>query len=259
MQKWLPISIALLLIAACSTSPTGRKQILLFSEQQLAAMGQQSFTSMKADLKVAQQSVQNNYVQCIAEHIIAQLPNDDPSQWEIVVFDNEQSNAFALPGKKIGVYTGILKVATDQHQVAAIIGHEVGHVLAQHANERVSTGQLASLGNEVANRALDNYDSEYSTLIRAALGLGTQYGVLLPFSRTHESEADLIGLELMSKAGFNPSGAVTLWQNMRQANGKQVPEWMSTHPSPDTRIKDLKASLPRFTPLYQQQNNKPKC
>ena len=136
-----------LTIASCATSPTGRSQVLLFPESQLSEMGVQAFSSMKENIKISQKPVHNDYVQCIADSVTQHVPRDVfDGKWEVVVFDDPQVNAFALPGGKIGVYTGLLDVAVNQHQVAAVMGHEVGHVIAHHGNERVSQSTLIGIG-----------------------------------------------------------------------------------------------------------------
>jgi len=198
-------------VGGCATSPTGRNQVLLYSDSQLSEMGSQAFSSMKESLDVSSKQVDNQYVQCIAQAIIRQVPDYVfAGTWEVVVFDDAQVNAFALPGGKIGVYTGLMNVAENQHQLAAVIGHEVGHVIAQHGNERMSQGTLINVGTQAAAQVMAAKQVGNSGAIMAAIGLGVQVGVQLPFSRTHESEADEIGLELMAKAGFDPRQSVNL-------------------------------------------------
>lgn len=250
-----------LTVASCATSPTGRNQILLFPESQLSEMGVQAFAGMKENIKISNKSVQNDYVQCIADSITVHVPKDVfDGKWEVVVFDDPQVNAFALPGGKIGVYTGLLDVAVNQHQVAAVMGHEVGHVIAQHGNERVSTNALIGIGQEAVNVALQANQVANSQLIMSGLGLGAQFGISMPFGRKHESEADEIGLELMAKAGFNPLQSVELWKNMQAASGGNAqPEFFSTHPSPKTRIKDLQAKMKPALATYQAAATRPNC
>lgn len=250
-------------LTSCTTSPTGRSQLMLAGGD-LSAQGAQSFEELKKKEKISANSKTNNYVQCVAQHIVQQVPRQygyKPEQWEVVVFDSEQINAFALPGAKIGVYTGLLNVAKNQEQLASVIGHEVGHVLAKHSNERMSNQMLAGLATAAAGVALS--DSKNRDLYLTALGLGATYGLILPYSRVHESEADEIGQDLMARAGFNPQGAVDMWKNMaKAAGGKAPPELLSTHPSPQTRIDKLTAGLPRYTPLYlraQAQGKVPNC
>jgi len=178
-----------------------------------------------------------------------------PQQWEVVVFEEEEPNAFALPGGKIGVNTGIVKVAKSQDQLATVLGHEVAHVIAHHANERVSQQAVAGTLMQVAGATLD-------PRLAAALGAGAQVGVLLPFSRTQESEADLVGLDLMASAGFDPRASVEFWQNMEKAGGAGTPEFLSTHPSGSTRMSDLRNRLPQAMQLYDQATQagrRPRC
>ncbi len=259
--KKIAVVATLLSLTACATSPTGRNQVLLYSESQLAQMGDQAFSGMKEELKISNKPVQNSYVECVARSITAQVPATVFSgQWEVVVFDDEQVNAFALPGGKIGVYTGLLEVAKNQHQLAAVIGHEVGHVIAEHGNERMSQSTLINLGTQAVGQVLAANEVAQSGPIMAAIGLGMQVGVQLPFSRTHESEADVIGLELMAKSGFNPRQSVDLWQNMDKASSGNRPlELLSTHPSPQSRIKNLQAHMNSALAQYKSAPNRPNC
>ncbi|MDW7548013.1 M48 family metallopeptidase [Pseudoalteromonas sp. McH1-7] len=239
----LAIAVAATLVG-CKTSPTGRTQLALYSEQQMDQMGVASFEQMKQEQKVYLSANTNRYVKCIANALIAQLPTHYANQqWEVVVFEDDSANAFALPGGKIGVHTGILNVAENQDQLAAVMGHEVGHVIAEHANERVSQSSILQLGLQAGAAVLEMNNVEYRNAILQGLGLGAQYGVALPFSRSHESEADVIGLDLMAKAGFNPEGSVALWQNMAKMSEQRPPEFMSTHPAPENRIKQLEANM----------------
>lgn len=248
MQTWLKLSTitATLAIAACSASPTGRNQLLLFSDQDMSNLGAQSFEQMKADQKVTTNNKAKAYVQCVTDAITKHVPKQPGfSKWEVVVFDSKQVNAFALPGGKIGVYTGLLDVAVNQDQLATVIGHEIAHVLADHSNERLSQSQIANAGLQITNVALGASEyAQYQGMTMAALGLGVQYGVLMPYGRTQESEADIVGLELMAKSGFDPRQSIDLWKNMAKASGgKQPPELLSTHPSHSTRIQDLQAKI----------------
>jgi predicted Zn-dependent protease len=151
-------------------------------------------------------------------------------------------NAFALPGRKIGVYQGLLAVADNQHQLATVIAHEIGHVLARHSNERISTQFAANAGLELVSAMAGEPTATKQTLF-GLLGLGTQVGILLPFNRNQESEADLIGLQLMSEAGFDPRQSVTLWQNMIEQGSESPPEFLSTHPSGESRIRALQENM----------------
>lgn len=261
VKQGLMLASAIFMLSACTTSPTGRSQILLYSDAQLAQSGAQAFAGMKQETPISSATLTNRFVQCIADKIIAQLgPNERSDDWEVVVFDSEQVNAFALPGKKIGVYTGLLGIAENQHQIAAVIGHEVGHVLAQHGNERMSQSTLIGISQEAVNIALQSNDVAQSGAIMSALGLGVQVGVALPFSRAHESEADVIGLDLMSKAGFDPRQSVNLWQNMNRASSGNRPlEILSTHPAPETRMANLNANMANALAQYNAVKDKPNC
>ena len=239
-------------LLSCATSPEGRKQLTLFPDSEMDAMGVQSFDQIKKQTPLTKDANVKRYIECIANRIIPHVAqNPNPQKWEVQVFEDKQANAFALPGYKIGVYTGLLKYAKNQDQVAAVMGHEVAHVIAKHSNERVSSQTAMQTGMSIASVLLGSTEeNSNNALILAGLGLGAQYGVILPFSRKHESEADLIGLDLIAKAGFNPAESVTLWQNMSQA-GAAPPEFMSTHPANSTRIKQLRSRIPKANIVYQ--------
>jgi len=231
-------------LSACTKSSTGRNQIMLFSEAQLSQMGSQSFEELKKKEKISQDRKLNNYVQCVANAVTKQVPSSVHSgNWEVVVFDSKQVNAFALPGGKIGVYTGILDVAKGQDQLAAIIGHEIGHVIEHHSNERLSANQLAQVGLTLTSAALETTEIENKRLIQVGAALGVQYFGIMPYSRSHESEADIVGQDLMAQAGFKPNAAISLWQNMAKISKGAPPEFLSTHPSNQTRINALSDHL----------------
>jgi predicted Zn-dependent protease len=242
---------------ACATSPTGRRQFLMMSEAQMAEMGRAAFTDMQSRTPRSLDSRQTSYVRCVANAIIAILTPSElrpiaVDRWEIELFADPTANAFALPGGKIGVHTGLLGVAVTQGQLATVLGHEVSHVLARHGNERVSQSALAQSGMAAAQILLGADTPEKEQLF-GLLGLGMQYGVLMPFGRAQESEADEIGILLLARAGFNPRESVTLWQNMaRGSGGPSPPEFMSTHPSHSTRIRRLEAAMPVALRFYEQ-------
>jgi predicted Zn-dependent protease len=251
MTKAITLTLILIVLTSCATSPEGRHQLTLIPEDQMNTMGAQSFEQIKQQTPISKDKNINQYILCIANQIIPQVKqNPNPERWEVVVFDDDQANAFALPGYKIGVYTGLLKYAKNQDQVATVMGHEIAHVIANHGNERVSGQMATQAGLDLASAALGGTQDPNNAMILAGLGLGVQYGITLPFSRTHESEADLIGLDLMAKAGFDPKESVTLWQNMSQA-GTSPPEFLSTHPSNATRIKQLQNRIPPANFDYQ--------
>ena len=248
--EWLSVLCLGLIVLACATSPTGRRQLTLFSEQDMAQLGSRSFAQIKEEQKISDNAEINLYVECVTHALTTSLSPEWQNGWEVVVFEDESANAFALPGRRMGVNTGLLQVAETPDQLATVLGHEVSHVQAQHGNERVSQQVAAQIGLSVAAATTDA-DTASGRATLAALGLGAQYGILLPFSRTHESEADILGLEIMARSGFEPGESLLLWQNMAQAGGAQPPEWMSSHPSHRTRINDLTHALPKTRALSE--------
>jgi len=178
---------------------------------------------------------------------------ENPSSWEVVVFQSDELNAFALPGKKIGVYEGMMKFADSEDQLAAVIGHEIGHVEEGHGAKRVNSEMTTQLGIDLASAALGQASGVAPEQMAALLGAGAQYGLLLPYSRNQELEADRVGLTYMAKAGFNPQAAVTLWQKMGQkGGGGGPPTFMSTHPANAERIAQLQKMMPEAMAAYKQ-------
>lgn len=253
-MKPITLTLLALLVAACSTSPLGRNQLILFPSGEMAQMGAAAFQDIQQQTPVSKDPRVNRYVTCVSEHIIRALPNGDPDDWEVRVFDEGSANAFALPGGKIGVHTGLLDVAENQDQLATVIGHEVAHVLANHSNERVSTNFVTQSGLQLAQLAV-GADTPMKQQLFGLLGVGAQVGVILPFSRAQEAEADLVGLELMAKAGFDPRESVKLWQNMQAQGGERPPEFLSTHPSSERRINELNARVRDYMPLSLEARN----
>ena len=257
---FLLTAVAVALVAACATSPLGRKQFIVISDDSINSQGVASFQQMQKELPRSDNSRVVGYVQCVSDHVTRQVPNLPnaaqlavPPSWEVGVFASDDVNAFALPGGKIGVFTGLLKVATTQDQLAAVIGHEVVHVLARHSAERASANIPAQIGGAFA--------SAYGVGQLYSMGVSALF--LLPYSRSHESEGDLLGLDLMAMAGFDPRASVTLWQNMAKASGGQKPpEILSTHPSDETRMQDLNGRMKVALELYVQakgQGRNPRC
>lgn len=236
-------------LAACATSPLGHRQLQLFPEEQIAEMGASAFQQLKAKTPESDDSSTNSYVTCVADAITSEL--GPGREWEVVVFEDEAVNAFALPGGKIGVYTGLLEVAENQDQLAAVIGHEVSHVIAEHGNARMSAAVVTQAGLTAAQIYASSSGGEQQQIL-GLLGLGAQVGVLLPYGRSQETEADLLGLDLMARAGFDPRESTDLWRNMAAAGGEQPPEFLSTHPSHETRIETLTERMPRGLKLYSQ-------
>jgi predicted Zn-dependent protease len=235
-------------------------------------MGVEAFEQIKSKGKVSGDSQATGYVNCVANAITTVLgPKEVPGEsgpWEVRVFQDETANAFALPGRKIGVHTGLLTVAKNQDQLATVLGHEIGHVIARHGAERVSdqhAAELAAGGAGALLGALGDPSSPSHGLLMAALGVGVQAGAqvtVLKFSRIQESEADRLGLDLMARAGFDPRESVPLWQNMAAASKGQPIEFLSTHPSHETRIQDLQRRIPQNLPIAEQahaQGHNPHC
>jgi len=241
-------------LSACATSPLGRAQLVLFPDSEMAAMGVSAFDEMKKKTPQMQDATLNRYVECVAQAVAREAagkPHAAP-RWDVVVFQDETANAFALPGGKIGVHSGLLKIAKTPDQLATVIGHEIAHVLANHSNERVSTNFATESGLQLAAALSGAAGSATQQQLFALLGVGAQVGVLLPFSRAQEREADLMGLDLMAAAGFNPDQSIALWRNMEAAGGSRPPEFLSTHPGTSSRIHDLQARLSISRPLYEQ-------
>lgn len=259
---WVTLAVCAWL-NGCATSPTGRSQLLLYPESEMTQMGLTAYEQIKQETPIAKDSATNRYVNCVAKALIKEASprSGARSNWEVTVFKDDAANAFALPGGKIGVNTGLLKLAKNQDQLAAVIGHEIGHVEAQHANARVSAAMATSLGLQTAQVVAGVATPEYQQLV-GLLGVGAQYGILMPYNRGQESEADYLGLELMAKAGFDPRESVQLWRNMAKASPGAPPEFLSTHPASSTRIRQLEADMAAVMPLYEnarRQGRIPNC
>ena len=248
-------------LAACATttSPTGRTQYVgAVPQAQLNQMGAQAFAQLKAQKAQTSNAGQRDYVACVTRAIIAQLPAEARSGWETAVFADNEPNAFALPGGKVGVYTGIFNVARNQDQLAAVIAHEIGHVLSRHHDERITRQMGAQAIVGVAGAAAGNYGQ----LVSQGGSLLAQTGFLLPGSRAQETEADVVGQQLMARAGFDPRGAVSLWQNTIAAGGGRPPQWLSTHPDPQARIGELQKRAADLVPTMEaarKAGNVPRC
>jgi predicted Zn-dependent protease len=258
----LGVCVAVVL-AACAQSPTGRNQLVLKSDAALAAEGQRQFNMIREQMPMVRDRATIDYVACVADAIVAELEGKDAEMyWELAIIDAPDINAFVLPGGKISVFSGILSVAQNEHQLAAVIGHEVAHVTAQHANERASRGSVAGVGIDIAAILLGGGYANQTRAAQQTLGMGAALGIMNPFSRKQETEADIIGLEYMAKAGFDPRESVTLWKNMAEKNESRVPEFMSTHPSGDTRIESLVSQFPKTLAYYNEAKAKgqePNC
>jgi predicted Zn-dependent protease len=240
-----------LALAACEESPTGRKQVTLVPDAQMAEIGARSFEELLRTRSLSQDRRVQAYVGCVAQALVDALP-EPRGRWTVAVLDDPSPNAFALPGGKIGVHTGMLRVARTPDQLAAVIGHEIGHVLADHSNERLTQELAVQGGLMLVDLLAEEPGSFKHEALRKALGLGAEYGVLLPYSRTHESEADRIGRDLMAKAGFDPRASLELWQAMSRLGGEQPLAFLSTHPSHDSRIQDLSQGMDASVALFDE-------
>lgn len=252
------------LTSGCETNPyTGRSQLLMTSVSQEMQMGAQAYSQVKSDpkVKLSQDPREIEPVKRVASHIIEAAKRSKYAeeakqfQWEVTVIkDDKTMNAFALPGGKIAVYTGIFPVAKTEAGLAAVLGHEVTHALARHGAERMSQGQLTNAALQVVGAAAgaSGVNPLLSQGAMAALGAGAQVGVLLPFSRKHESEADYIGILLAADAGYDPRESVHLWERMEQlSSGGGPAEFLSTHPGHETRIEQLQKWMPEAMGIYQ--------
>ena len=252
---YLPCLVMLGLLGGCVTNPdTGRSQLMLVSPGEEAQMGLTSFEQIKRQEKICTDPVLNARVTRIGRRIAASVGREIPNaQWEFVVFDSPQVNAFALPGGKVGVYTGLLKLATTDDELAIVMGHEIAHVTSRHGAERTSQnyaiagiGALAAIGMEAKN-----VDPNKRNFILSAYGVGSQVGFALPYSRLHESEADSIGIKFAAGAGYDPRAAAVFWRKMAAQGGTKPPAFLSTHPADADRIANLSQLAPQYMPLYQ--------
>ncbi len=245
----------ILLLMACTTTPiTGSKKLIFTSRQQENAMGEKAFKEIIQKEKIDENSLLAKQVHEIGKRLAISADRPD-FKWEFKVFQGKQINAFCLPGGKIGFYAGMAKVANTPDRIAAVLAHEIGHALARHGGQRLT----AHLGQEIligvlAATTLSELQNDKRDLTIAALGLATSVGLILPFSRDNESEADEIGIMLMSAAGFNPAEAITLWERMETMTGTSGPTFLSTHPSHSKRQEKLKTLLPRAQAIYMRKN-----
>jgi len=224
---------------------TGRKQLVDISHEQEMALGLQSYNQILSQSRVISQGEAVDIVRETGQRIGKAAADVDPGfQWEFNVIDSEQANAFALPGGKVAVYTGLLPVAKNADGLAAIMGHEIAHAIARHGAERMAYQKLIQFGTMAASVALGGMDIGTQQAVMGALGVGSQYGVLLPFSRKHETEADYMGLVFLARACFDPTEAPRLWQRMGKLSKGAPEEFMSTHPSSETRIRQFQEWMP---------------
>jgi len=231
-------------VVACSENPsTGRSQLVLIDDATLAGLGAAAWRDALSKMPQAKAPAQQRRLEQIGSAVVAASRRADLN-WEFAVFDSPELNAFVLPGGKVGFYRGLMDFAQSDGEIAAVIGHEIGHVEAHHAAERMSQQLLLQMGVRVAAAVLSEEYGQNAEAIAGALGMGVMYGVVLPYSRAHELEADTLGVKLMRNASFDPSDAVTFWERMVAANGRNPSalELLSTHPADKRRLEALRAA-----------------
>jgi len=262
--RWLPILLFALYFAYYYFSNqeqvplTGRTQLVDMTREQEAALGLQSYQQILGQSRVLEHGQEVEAVRAIGEKLAlaARAMDLDPGfDWEFNVIESNQANAFALPGGKVAVYTGLLPIAENVDGLSAVMGHEIAHAIARHGAERMAHQKLTQLGTMAAGMALGDLDVQTQRMVMGALGAGAQYGLLMPFSRSHESEADYMGLLFLARACFDPREAPRLWERMGQGGDQAPPEFMSTHPSSETRIRQFEEWMPEALATREQYCN----
>ncbi len=262
------ISYFLILISffclSCSSVPiTGRKQVSFIPESTMLNMSFQQYQEFVKTNALSKNQEESNMVKKVGKRIQGAVEqyfaqNNMSHElkdyaWEFNLVESNDVNAWAMPGGKVVVYTGILPVTKDENGLAVVMGHEVAHAVAKHGNERMSQELMTQMGETAVSVALSGKSDMTKQVVSAAYGYGSQYGILLPYSRLHESEADYLGLIFMAMAGYDPHHAVDFWQRMADTkNGETVPEFMSTHPSDDTRIRKIREKIPEAMQYYKK-------
>ncbi len=256
---------ATLALAGCFTNPvTGRKSLVLYTPEQELSLGAQSFADVAKTEKVSTDRAANERVHRVGQRIAQAVGNEMPNaSWEFTVFDSPEVNAFALPGGKVGVYSGLLRLATSDDELAIVMGHEIGHVIARHGAERMSEASIMAGLGEFGATALQPKVADPKTLemVKMAYGGLTTIGRTLPHSRTQESEADRMGVIFAARAGYDPRAAITFWEKMMtqpksSSNSGIVAALLSSHPADEKRIANLQAIMPEMIPIYQANRRK---
>lgn len=252
------------LLISCATVPiTGRKQLAVVPNSQIIPMSFDNYTQVLKESKLSTNAEQTASIKRVGAKIkgaVEKYMADnnlssslDGYNWEFNLIESEQVNAWCMPGGKVAFYTGILPICKDETGIAVVMGHEVAHAIASHGRERMSQGLVQQLGGIALSEAIKTKPQETQALFHTAYAVGSQYGALLPYSRLHETEADKLGLIFMAMAGYNPEEAPKLWERMKALSGGQsVPQFMSTHPSNDTRIKELTQYMPEALIYYKK-------
>lgn len=265
--RLLPLLFALIaglfiLVKGCQEGPFGRRQIVAMNPEQEARLGVQAFQQVLAESEVINQGKVFEAVKRVSGRIADAAEKKEVKdelkvaypkyQWDFRLVKSNQVNAFCLPGGKIVVYTGIVPVAKNETGLATVLGHEIGHALAHHGSERMARQELVNLGTQAVAGSLSDLSPRQRMEVMAVLGAGSQYGISLPFDRRQESEADHIGLILMAAAGYDPRESIAFWQRMEEVGGAHPPEFSSTHPSHQHRIRDLKELMRTALPFYER-------
>ncbi|MBL8530312.1 MAG: M48 family metallopeptidase [Hyphomonadaceae bacterium] len=228
---------ALVLVAGCATNPeTGRSQLILIDESQLQQASLQAWSEMRQQTPQWRNAAAQRRLEAVGRRVVNAAGRGNQS-WEFVLFDSDQKNAFVLPGGQVGFYRGLYEICDVDDYMATVLGHEVGHVTGRHAAERYSREAATQTALQVAGTQIN------SQLAMAALGLGAQVGLSLPFSREQEAEADILGINYMHAAGYDVRQAIPFWQRMGSGGGSRPPEFLSTHPDPDNRIARIRAYI----------------
>ena len=248
---FLSVSLVLVAVWGCRTAPvSGRRQVLIMPEDREIQMGVTAYEEILAEEQVSSNRKYTEIVERVGRRIAAVAGRPD-YDWEFRVIASETPNAFALPGGKVAFYEGILPVCQNEAGVAVVMSHEIAHALARHGGERMSHNAISTGVKQVVSIGTSNRDEIQRERIMKAYGVASQYGVLLPYSRTQESEADAIGVMLMAKAGYDPAEAVRFWTRFGEMKGDaQTPEFMSTHPADERRASDLENLLPKADAEY---------
>jgi len=264
MKSCILVLIAMLFLeVSCSKVPiSGRKQLNLVPESDILSSSLASYNDFlqknppvpASDPNAAMVKKIGGKMKTAVETYLRQngfASRIKEFKWEFNLVNNKEVNAWCMPGGKVVVYTGLLAVTQDEASLACVMGHEIAHAVARHGNERVSQGLLAEMGGVALDVAMANKSSETRQLIMTAYGAGATVGVIMPFSRTHETEADKLGLVFMALAGYNPNASIAFWERMAKQGGSKPPELLSTHPSDQTRINNLKAYMPTAMKYYK--------
>lgn len=241
-------------LAGCSSTEVADRLggIAMISPSEERDMGEAAWSDITSELKRSKDARANQRLETVGRRIVEAGGNLEEN-WEFALFEDPAANAFALPGGKVGFYTGILERMDNDAQLAAVMGHEVGHVNARHGAKRMSTQRATAFGLQALQVALQLGDVAMAGEIAGALGAGVVYGVIMPYSRAHELEADELGVRYMARAGYDPQESVRFWDNMRsQSEGGRPPEFLSTHPAEDRRIRELRRIIPEVQPVYEE-------